>query len=585
MDPLLLLLFDLAFTQAKHARLSSANINPMRILSAAEMQACDHATTQQFGIASIDLMRAAAAAVVAFAQQQFPNARRVTVLCGRGNNGGDGMMTARMLAAAGLEVTTLLLGAPEGFGPDAATAWAELTASATPGTVHALQKPEQLSAHSGALKADLLIDAIVGTGFKPPLKGIAKSALNWIKNSQSPILSIDLPSGWAADATQASSTEPVFPSDAVITFTAPKPAHVFAQLTRQWDQPVVVASIGSPVKAIVSALGLHWAGSAMDLVHTPRAAASNKGNFGHVLVVGGSIGSSGAPSMTSLAALRSGAGLVTAAVPAPVLSQVCAVAPELMTFPLPATATGGISSAGLAPKIIAALMKGITVLAIGPGLGQAPGTVKFLTGLLAATKIPVVIDADALNILATKPALLAKLAKGRTVVLTPHPGEMARLAGISVPEVQANRLEVARSFAKKFGVTLVLKGARTLIAHPDGQVAINTTGNPGMAKGGSGDLLTGLVAGLLAQFPTQANQAVEAAVYLHGLAADLAVHAGDQHTLLATDSLQQLSRAFRFDSRGGNGYVWLQGLLAHPSPLACSNVVCTIQVGPSEVTN
>jgi NAD(P)H-hydrate epimerase len=557
----------------------------MRILSAAEMQACDHATTQQFGIASIDLMRAAAAAVVAFAQQQFPNARRVTVLCGRGNNGGDGMMTARMLAAAGLEVSTLLLGAPEGFGPDAATAWAELTASATPGTVHALQKPEQLSAHSGALKADLFIDAIVGTGFKPPLKGIAKSALNWIKNSHSPILSIDLPSGWAADATQASSTEPVFPSDAVITFTAPKPAHVFAQLTRQWDQPVVVASIGSPGKAIVSALGLHWAGSAMDLVHTPRAAASNKGNFGHVLVVGGSIGRSGAPSMTSLAALRSGAGLVTAAVPAPVLSQVSAVAPELMTFPLPAAPAGSISSAGLAPKIIAALMKGITVLAIGPGLGQAPGTVKFLTGLLAATKIPVVIDADALNILATKPALLAKLAKGRTVVLTPHPGEMARLAGLSVPEVQANRLEVARSFAKKFGVPLVLKGARTLIAHPDGQVAINTTGNPGMAKGGSGDLLTGLVAGLLAQFPTQANQAVEAAVYLHGLAADLAVHAGDQHTLLATDSLQQLSRAFRFDSRGGNGYVWLQGLPAHPSPLACSNVVCTNQVGPSEVIN
>jgi ADP-dependent NAD(P)H-hydrate dehydratase / NAD(P)H-hydrate epimerase len=542
----------------------------MRILSAAEMQACDHATTQRFGIPSIDLMRNAAAAVAAFTQQQFPHARRITVFCGRGNNGGDGMMTARLLAAAGLEVTTLLLGAPEGFGPDAATAWAELTASTAPGTVHALQTAEQLSAHTEALEADLIIDAIVGTGFKPPLKGLAKSALNWIKNSNSPVLSIDLPSGWAADSIQASSTESVFPSDAVITFTAPKPAHVFAQLTRQWHQPVVVAPIGSPDQAIVSALGLHWAGSAMDLVHAPRAAASNKGNFGHVLVVGGSIGRSGAPSMTSLAALRSGAGLVTAAVPAPVLAQVSAVAPELMTFPLPATATGSISSTALAPKTIAALVRGITVLAIGPGLGQAPGTVKFLTGMLAATKIPVVLDADALNILATKPALLAKLAKGRTVVLTPHPGEMARLAGISVPEVQANRLEVARSFAKKFNVTLVLKGARTLIAHPNGQVAINTTGNPGMAKGGSGDLLTGLVAGLLAQFPTQANQAVEAAVYLHGLAADLAVRAPgsihDEHTLLATDGLQKLSQAFRFDSRGGNGYVWLQGLPVHPSP-------------------
>jgi ADP-dependent NAD(P)H-hydrate dehydratase / NAD(P)H-hydrate epimerase len=147
------------------------------------------------------------------------------------------------------------------------------------------------------------------------------------------------------------------------------------------------------------------------------------------------------------------------------------------------------------------------------------------------------------------------------VVLTPHPGEMARLAGISVPEVQANRLEVAREFAQRFGVTLVLKGARTLIAHPDGRVAVNTTGNPGMAKGGSGDLLTGLVAGLLAQHPQDTARAVEAAVYMHGLAADLAVRQGDEHTLLATDSLRQFSRAFRFDSRGENGYVWLQGAL------------------------
>jgi NAD(P)H-hydrate epimerase len=279
--------------------------------------------------------------------------------------------------------------------------------------------------------------------------------------------------------------------------------------------------------------------------------------------------------MASLAALRSGAGLVTAAVPTSILPSVCAVAPELMTFPLPASAAGGISPESLLPESLTALMAGKTVLAIGPGLGQAADTVKFVTGLLAATKIPAVIDADALNILAAKPVLLAKLAKGRTVVITPHPGEMARLAGISIPEVQANRLDVARSFAKKFGVTLVLKGARTIIAHPNGNVAVNTTGNPGMAKGGSGDLLTGLVAGLLAQFPAQSARAVEAAVYLHGLAADMAVQgpeaAQDERTLLATDSLPQLSRAFRFDSRGENGYVWLQGLPADLKPGVCSH--------------
>jgi NAD(P)H-hydrate epimerase len=244
-----------------------------------------------------------------------------------------------------------------------------------------------------------------------------------------------------------------------------------------------------------------------------------------------------------------------------------------MTLPLTPTPSGQISAENLAPEVLAVLMAGKTVLAIGPGLGQSADTVKFTTGLLSATKIPAVIDADALNILAAKPVLLAKLAKGRTLVLTPHPGEMARLAAIPIAEVQANRLEVARTFAQRNGVTLVLKGARTLIAHPDGRVAVNTTGNPAMAKGGSGDLLTGLVAGLLAQYPASAAQAVEAAVYLHGLAADVAVRDADQHTLLATDSLAKFSRAFRFDSRGQNGYVWLQGQRAEASATAASREV------------
>jgi NAD(P)H-hydrate epimerase len=303
-------------------------------------------------------------------------------------------------------------------------------------------------------------------------------------------------------------------------------------------------------------------------------AAANKGLFGHVLVVGGTFGSAGgkagAPAMTALAALRVGAGLVTAAVPAPALAVVSAIAPELMTWALEANAGGSISDGNLAPDKVAALMAGKTVLAIGPGLGQQAETVKFTTGLLTATKIPAVIDADALNILAAKPVLLAKLAKGRALVLTPHPGEMARLAGMTVVQVQAKRLEMARGFAERLGVTLVLKGARTLIAHPDGRVAVNTTGNPGMAKGGSGDLLTGLIAGMLAQYPGDAAQAVEAAVYLHGLAADLAVHAGDEHTLLATDSLKQLGRVFRFHVRGANGYVWMQGLPAERLPAAVS---------------
>jgi NAD(P)H-hydrate epimerase len=553
----------------------------MQVLSAAEMQACDRVTTERYGVASIDLMRAAAAAVAAFAQDEFKQARRVTVLCGRGNNGGDGMMTAWLLAEAGLEVTTLLLGEPEGLKGDALEAWLELSnhpQGPPRGKIHVVTAAEELARLKSALDTDLIVDAVVGTGFKPPLKGLALAALKWMKPSKAPVLSVDLPSGWAADATSSNMDAPVFPSDAVITFTAPKAAHVFGQLTRRWDQPVVVTAIGSPEAAIVSAQKLHWTGSAMAMAQTPRAADANKGKFGHVLVVGGTFGSAGgkagAPSMAALAALRVGAGLVTAAVPAPALAVISAVAPELMTWPLAASASGSISDENLAAERVAALMAGKTVLAIGPGIGQLPETVKFVTGLLAATKIPAVIDADALNILAAKPVLLAKLAKGRTLVLTPHPGEMARLAGKTVAEVQAKRLETARAFAERLGVTLVLKGARTLIAHPLGQVAVNTTGNPAMAKGGSGDLLTGLIAGMLGQYPENVAQAVEAAVYMHGLAADMTVRspdsAYDEHTLLATDSLRQLGRVFRFRVRGANGYVWLQGLPADALPAAAT---------------
>ncbi len=429
------------------------------------------------------------------------------------------------------------------------------------------------------LSFDLIIDTVLGTGFTPPMRGLPLAALHWIQPSTAPILAVDLPSGWPADETRASIPDaalhptdkdpsagtPVFPADAVITFTAPKPAHVFSQLTRRWDQPIVVAPIGSPPEAIVSSQNLYWAGAAQSLVHAPRPADSNKGMYGHVLVVGGTFGlaggKSGAPTMASLAALRIGAGLVTVAVPAPALPIVASFAPELMTCPLEATADGHISPANHAPGRHADFTRGMTVLALGPGLGQSDATDQFCIGLLEATTMPAVLDADALNLLARHPDRLSTLARGgRTVVLTPHPGEMARLAGLTTAEVQSDRLGIARGFAARHNVILVLKGARTIIAHPDGRAAVNTSGNPGMAKGGSGDVLTGVIAGLVAQFPHDTAHAVEAAVWLHGLAADLAVRDTDEHTLLATETLSRFSSAFRFHSRAANGYLWLQGL-------------------------
>ncbi len=545
----------------------------MQALSAAEMQACDRATSELYGVPSLELMRNAARAVADVGRGHFQKARRIVVLCGRGNNGGDGMMAAQLLAEAGLTVTVVLLGNPDGLKGDAAEAWGEL-GEAGQCKIHTPETDADLEAALESLKPDLVIDAVVGTGFAPPLHGLALTALGWVGKSSVPVLAVDLPSGWAADSTASDSAGPVFPADTVVTFTAPKPAHLFGQLTRQWDQPVVVAPIRSPEAAIVSELGLSWAGSAVALVHTPRSADSNKGKFGHVLVVGGSTGKWGAPAMASLAALRAGAGLVTAAVPAPGVAVVAGFATELMTWPLETGADGLMLGSAVSGQALAQLVAGKTVLALGPGLGQSEQTLKLIHELLSATHVPAVIDADALNLLASHRSLLNELGKsareGRTVVMTPHPGEMARLTGLTVAEVQGRRLEVALEFARRLGVTLVLKGARTLIAHPDGRVAVNTSGNPAMAKGGSGDMLTGLVAGLLAQYPTQVGLAVEAAVCLHGLAADLTVRDGNEHTLLATDSLQHFSQAFSFCFSGGNGYVWLQGLPANFWPGAAS---------------
>jgi len=540
----------------------------MKVLSAEEMQACDRVTTERFGVPSIELMRAASAAVDAFAREQFPHARRVTVLCGKGNNGGDGMMAARLLAKAGLDVTTLLLGSQYELKGDAATAWRELSLSPNR-YISEVNSPSELRTHNAALETDLLIDAVLGTGFKPPMRGLALAALEWASASKSPVLSVDLPSGWWADATTSRAEERTFPSDAVITFTAPKPAHMFGELTRRWNQPIVVAPIGSPDDAIASVKQIMWAGGAHCLLQEPRAADANKGKYGHVLVIGGSTGKSGAPAMSSVAAMRVGAGLVTAAVPSPIVAEVSAFAPELMTYPMTSSPNRELASSGITAQRFKKLIEKITVIAVGPGLGQGPGVEILLEAVLSDTKLPLVIDADGLNTLAESAQLMDKLhdsAKtGRTIVLTPHPGEMARLAGKSTADIQANRLETARTFARDSGVTLVLKGSRTLIAHPDGRVAVNTSGNPGMAKGGSGDVLTGIIAGLLAQYPHEAAKAVEAAVYLHGIAADLAVNDADEHTVLATDSFRYLPQAFRFRANrfpngAQRGYVWLQGL-------------------------
>lgn len=527
----------------------------MLILTADEMRAADRVTTARFGIASIALMRHAGGAVARFVEREFSGCRKITVLCGKGNNGGDGFVAARALAATGREVRVLLLGQPFELKGDAKLAFDEMSLAPTLVTDEsALDRPEIRALIE---EADLLLDAVVGTGFKPPLRGPAATLRDLVNAVTVPVVAVDLPSGWDSDSREFSAAC-AYRADAVVTFTAPKLAHVCGNLTGRVYDPIVVSPIGSPAEAVQSNLKLAWAGASKAITEPPRLADSNKGMYGHVLLIGGSRGKAGAPSMASLAALRSGAGLVTAGIVESILPTVTSIAAELMTIALKEGAKGEIDRSNLEGEAFQQIIDKKTVLAIGPGLGQEPATEEFLLGLIEKTTQPLVIDADALNILARHPEKID--GRSRTMVLTPHPGEMARLAGISTKEVQANRESLARDFARRNHVTLVLKGWRTLIAHPDGSIAVNTTGNPGMAKGGSGDILTGIVAAILAQHPDRVADAVNAAVYLHGLAADLAVREQDEHTLLATDTVAHLWRAFRFRPQDEAGYVWIQGL-------------------------
>jgi hydroxyethylthiazole kinase-like uncharacterized protein yjeF len=535
----------------------------MKILTAEEMAVADRRTVEEFGISLETLMEGAGRAVAEFCLRQYGSESRTVVLCGRGNNGGDGFVAARVLAQAGWFARVVLLGRTDEVKGEAAAALERLRRAASTLIVDEVVDEAGLEACAPALgDAEILIDALVGTGFKPPLRGLAVSLREMVERLDAPVVAVDIPSGWDANSMEQTA-EGAFRADAVVTFTAPKLAHVFGHLTRNEKTggtfgPVVVAGIGSPEQAVVSTTGLTWTGSSKVLAEKARDVNSNKGKFGHVLVVGGSYGKAGAPAMASLACLRSGAGLVTAAVPKSIADTVTGIAPELMMVPLAEGSKGAVSFKNLDGAKLDTLMNKITVVAVGPGLSMEGDAPAFARQVVEKTAVPVVIDADALNAFAGKAHLLN--GKGRVMVLTPHPGEMARLAGLTVKEVEADRVGLARRFATEHKLTLVLKGWRTLVAHPDGSIAVNTSGNPAMAKGGSGDILTGIVAAMLAQFPGDVARAVETAVYLHGLAADFAARAMDEHTVLATDTVTHLSDAFRYRVTDDDGLTWICGL-------------------------
>jgi ADP-dependent NAD(P)H-hydrate dehydratase / NAD(P)H-hydrate epimerase len=561
----------------------------MKIVTAEEMRAIDRATTEKYGIPSLTLMENAGVAVAEFAQKHF-DFDSVCAVCGKGNNGGDGFVAAHKLHEAGKKVSVIVLAkGPDELRGDAAEMFKKLSVAVLwVADEKDFGKPEI----EQALKSDLILDAILGTGFKPPLKGIAEMAIIRINKAPGWVLSVDLPSGVDADINENPFDYASFVhADAIASFTAPKPAVVFADLT---DGPIAIASIGSPLELVGQHASLRQdvvTSADVQALAWQRRPDAHKGDFGHVLVIGGSVGKSGAPAMAGLAALRTGAGLVTVASPKSVQSVVAASAPELMTELLEETADGTVSILALARR--EQLLKGKTVVALGPGLSQNEETAEFIRDFVSICTTSLVIDADGINAFAGHGEEIQPDADGYSFrVLTPHPGEMSRLIGSPVPAIQANRVEAARRAAELTRACVVLKGHRTVIASPHGHVWINLTGNPGMAKGGSGDVLTGIVAAVLAQRPLQgvrvgwrpgkddpegmevkdlikkadpkmANvvaQKIEAkaaeardligalgvarAVYLHGLAGDIAASLYGQQSMIATDIINCLGEAF-----------------------------------------
>ena len=564
----------------------------MKIVTAAEMREIDRITTEKYGVPSLTLMENAGSAVAEFVLQEYPQAKRIGVICGKGNNGGDGFVAARKLHEAGKQVEVLLLADPAELKGDAAAMFKKLPVKAVvAASVDGMRSEPGLR----IFRSDVVLDAMLGSGFKPPvseLYGAAIRELGMSAGSGKPVVAVDLPSGTDPDATGSMPLTPTrAPASAIVTFTAPKLCPVLdAKLT---SGAVVVVDIGSPAAAIVSQSNLHVVSAAdIKTALRPRAQEANKGDFGHVLIVGGSVGKAGAAAMAGMAALRAGAGLVTVGVPRSILPTVAGFAPELMTEPLEETEAGTLSLRALEYGRLEALLKGKSVVALGPGISRNPETAEFVrTVVRRCSEVPLILDADGLNAFEGHADSLDG-GDRQPLVLTPHPGEMARLTGLSGAEVQKDRIGIARRFAQEHRLTVVLKGHRTLIATAEGAVWVNTTGNPGMATGGTGDVLTGMVAGLTAQQhspaallnrevrelreaiergPLEADEeqrrllgpmisnmrekeneleafrpleALLAAVHLHGLAGDIARERVGENSLIATDLLAALPEAF-----------------------------------------
>jgi ADP-dependent NAD(P)H-hydrate dehydratase / NAD(P)H-hydrate epimerase len=520
----------------------------MRILTCDEVRAVEREAINRPNMSTLVLMQRAGHAVFQFCLAHFKFGS-VCAVCGKGNNGGDGMVAAELLRQVANKVSVIILARDASeLSADAATMCSRLKAEPIWITSEADLDGDVVRE---ALGADLVLDAIVGTGFKPPLRGLAGKAVDLINDAFGTVVAVDLPSGVDADSRtpfQELGQTAVF-SHGIVTFIAPKPAHVFGYLT---SGAIAVSQLGVQPALVCNSTGLEViTGQEVGITFPPRLSDANKGQFGHILVIAGSRGKAGAAALAGLAALRTGAGLVTVACAQSIQPTVAGFAPELMTEALPEAGEGAISDG--AAEQVEALLAGKDAVVLGPGLSRNHETAIFIRKLVARCRLPLVLDADGLN--AFEGLSNELKAGGNFRVLTPHPGEAARLMGISIAQIQEARVETARRLADDTGSCVVLKGSRTVIAGLSGETWINMTGNPAMAKGGSGDVLSGIIAAALARRTTDSDEGkaaaflndlrVAAAVHLHGLAGDFARDMLHENTVLARDLLDQLSEAFR----------------------------------------
>ena len=502
------------------------------------MREADRITIEDIGIASLVLMENAGRQVVAAMDATYEDRLdgRVAVLCGRGNNGGDGFVVARTLLQRGVDVVVFVIGSISDVRGDART---NLDVLGRLGVTAVEVNDEQTwELHFSEIsQCTLIVDALFGTGLKTALAGMLETVVADVNASGIPIVSIDLPSGLLVDSPYVIGA--CIDASMTITLGAPKLPLIVPPGEAQAGD-VVIADIGIPTDVIDGLEGPHLELLTREDIQSliePRAADAHKGDFGRVLLVAGSRGKTGAAHLAAMAALRSGAGLVTIATPSSSQPVVAALAPEYMTEPLDEGRDGQVCG-----KAVERLMQfEQDVIACGPGLGRGPGVGEFIRALLDRIEGPLVLDADALTVLADDPGRLTGREE-RDVIITPHPGEMARLIGSTPDDVQANRIEVAGDFATTHRLYVVLKGHRTVIATPDGRIFINPTGNAGMATAGTGDVLTGMIAAWLAQL-LDAEAACRLAVFVHGTAGDLAKAAHGEAGLIASDLLAQLGPA------------------------------------------